>query len=94
MLDRTYLDAIGWRGIRIRRGHVQELVALAAEMLRAEGQEVRVVDVAAGPGRYLLEMAAELQEKYGAAMLLRDADATALRADGVAERPGAARGAG
>ncbi len=54
-IDRQYLNAIGWRGIRIRREHLRELLAEAASRLRAAGQPVQVVDIAAGHGRYVLE---------------------------------------
>ena len=55
LVDRSYLDAIGWRGIRIRRSHVRELLQSGAQRLRAAGQPVRVLDVAAGHGRYALD---------------------------------------
>lgn len=59
MVDRNYLDAIGWRGIRVRRTHLHELLRDAATRLRAAGQPVHVLDVAAGHGRYVLEALAE-----------------------------------
>ena len=55
LVDRNYLDAIGWRGIRIRGQHLQQLLREAASRLRAQGLPVRVLDVAAGHGRYVLE---------------------------------------
>ncbi len=54
-IDRNYLDAIGWRGIRVRGQHLQELLRDAAQRLRGQGTPVRVLDVAAGHGRYVLE---------------------------------------
>jgi alpha-beta hydrolase superfamily lysophospholipase len=54
-IDRTYLDSIGWRGIRIRKAHVEELLRKAFTQVRARGLPVRVVDVAAGHGRYVLD---------------------------------------
>ncbi|MCC7634298.1 bifunctional alpha/beta hydrolase/class I SAM-dependent methyltransferase [Stenotrophomonas rhizophila] len=71
MIDRNYLDAIGWRGIRIRRTHVRELLQLAALHLRGEGHPVRVLDVAAGHGRYVLDALAQ-GEHRAAAITLRD----------------------
>ena len=59
MVDRNYLDAIGWRGIRVRRTHLHELLRDAATRLRAAGQPVHVLDIAAGHGRYVLEALAE-----------------------------------
>lgn len=55
MIDRNYLDSIGWRGIRQRKLHVEELLRLAMQQLRDQGREVRIVDIAAGHGRYILE---------------------------------------
>ncbi len=55
MIDRNYLDSIGWRGIRQRKLHVEELLRLAIVQLREQGSAVRIVDIAAGHGRYILE---------------------------------------
>ena len=55
LVDRIYLEAIGWRGIRIRGQHLQQLLVEAATRLRGQGLPVRVLDVAAGHGRYVLE---------------------------------------
>ena len=38
MIDRTFLDAIGWRGIRQRKLHLEELIARRAAALKAAGQ--------------------------------------------------------
>jgi alpha-beta hydrolase superfamily lysophospholipase/16S rRNA G966 N2-methylase RsmD len=67
--DRTYLDAIGWRGIRIRKVHIEALLAKAATLLRADSQAVRIIDIAAGHGRYALEAAVAVQADH---VLLRD----------------------
>ncbi|MCE0464703.1 bifunctional alpha/beta hydrolase/class I SAM-dependent methyltransferase [Pseudomonas uvaldensis] len=55
MIDKNYLNSIGWRGIRQRKLHVEELLRLAMGKLREENREVRIVDIAAGHGRYILE---------------------------------------
>ena len=67
--DRTYLDAIGWRGIRIRKQHIEALLAKAAALLRADSQPVRIMDIAAGHGRYALEAALAVNADH---VLLRD----------------------
>ncbi|RWM73732.1 MAG: alpha/beta fold hydrolase [Mesorhizobium sp.] len=59
MIDRTFLDAIGWRGIRQRKLHLEELIGSAAETLKAAGRPVHVVDIAAGHGRYVLDAVAK-----------------------------------
>ena len=54
-VDRNYLDSIGWRGIRQRKLHVEELLREAVRTLRERGLPVHIVDIAAGHGRYVLE---------------------------------------
>lgn len=61
-VDRTYLDAIGWRGIRQRKAHLEELIGAAASRLTAAGREVHLLDIAAGHGRYVLDAVAALPE--------------------------------
>lgn len=55
MIDRNYLNSIGWRGIRQRKLHIEALLRVAMARLRDQGREVRIVDIAAGHGRYILE---------------------------------------
>jgi alpha-beta hydrolase superfamily lysophospholipase len=54
-IDRQYLNSIGWRGIRQRKLHVEELIREAIERLTRKGRSVRVMDIAAGHGRYVLD---------------------------------------
>ncbi|WP_152224135.1 bifunctional alpha/beta hydrolase/class I SAM-dependent methyltransferase [Pseudomonas sp. SCB32] len=55
MIDRTYLESAGWRGIRQRKVNIEELLRQAMASLREQGREVRILDIAAGHGRYILE---------------------------------------
>jgi alpha-beta hydrolase superfamily lysophospholipase len=55
LVDRAYLDSIGWRGIRQRKLHVEELLREAMQRVAGSGQPVRVADIAAGHGRYVLD---------------------------------------
>jgi alpha-beta hydrolase superfamily lysophospholipase len=71
MADRTYLDAIGWRGIRQRKLDVEALLCDAITRLRAIGAPVHIVDIAAGHGRYVLDAIATLPELPDS-ILLRD----------------------
>lgn len=71
MIDRNYLDAIGWKGIRQRKVHVEELLRLAIERLREQGAPVHIVDIAAGHGRYILEALQGLEQRPDS-ILLRD----------------------
>lgn len=69
IIDRTYLNAIGWRGIRVRKQHIEALISRAANLLRTEDREVRIMDIAAGHGRYALEAAVAVKADH---VLLRD----------------------
>jgi alpha-beta hydrolase superfamily lysophospholipase len=71
LIDRNYLNSIGWRGIRQRKVHAEELLRLAMAKLRVQGEAVRIVDIAAGHGRYILE-ALEGMEHKPDSILLRD----------------------
>lgn len=71
IVDKGYLDAIGWRGIRIRKTHVEASIAEAAAALRSQRKQVRIVDIAAGHGRYVLDAVAKLEVDH---VLLRDYD--------------------
>ncbi|RWM85067.1 MAG: alpha/beta fold hydrolase [Mesorhizobium sp.] len=62
MIDRTFLDAIGWRGIRQRKLHLEELIGSATATLKAAGRPVHIVDIAAGHGRYVLDAVAKCAE--------------------------------
>ena len=54
-IDRFYLDAVGWKGIRQRRIHMQRQLAAAITEAARHGRSVRILDIAAGAGRYVLE---------------------------------------
>ena len=70
-LDRSYLEAIGWRGIRQRKINVEELIRTALQKLAEKGLPRRIVDVAAGHGRYVLEALTEGTDRPES-ILLRD----------------------
>lgn len=72
-IDRQYLESIGWRGIRQRKVHLEQAIRETVGKLRAEGRPVRVLDIATGHGRYVLEALAELRGVEFTA-LLRDWD--------------------
>lgn len=55
MMDRIYLNSIGWRGIRMRKQHLERLLRMVIERVRSENLPVRIVDIAAGHGRYVLD---------------------------------------
>ncbi|MDF7670716.1 bifunctional alpha/beta hydrolase/class I SAM-dependent methyltransferase [Orbaceae bacterium ESL0721] len=55
LIDQYYLNSAGWRGIRQRKIHLQMLIQQAVDKLIDQGMAVRVVDIAAGHGRYVLD---------------------------------------
>ena len=59
LIDRVYLDSVGWRGIRQRKLLVEELLREAMSRLHAQRLPVHIVDIAAGRGRYVLDAIAE-----------------------------------
>ena len=71
LIDRNYLDSIGWRGIRVRKAHLEQAIVAAAARLRARGRPLRIADVAAGHGRYVLEAVQKLPTQPES-VLLRD----------------------
>ena len=73
LVDRAYLESIGWRGIRQRKRHIEELLQRAIADRRHAGVPVRIVDVAAGHGRYVLDAVAA-PSPAADAILLRDFD--------------------
>jgi len=79
LVDWFYVNSIGWRGIRVRKQNVEHLLAEGMRMLRADGRDVRMLDIAAGHGRYVLE-AVEKQKIRPCSILLRDFSAENVRA--------------
>ncbi len=70
-VDKNYLNSIGWRGIRQRKLNIEELLNTASESLRAQGKPVKIMDVASGHGRYILDAIEEGKQKPDS-ILLRD----------------------
>jgi len=79
IIDRGYLDAVGWRGIRVRKQHLQQAIATAAKALADTGQPLRILDIAAGHGRYVLDAVAALPTRP-ASIVLRDYSETNVQA--------------
>jgi alpha-beta hydrolase superfamily lysophospholipase/SAM-dependent methyltransferase len=70
-IDRGYLNSIGWRGIRQRKVNLQNILRDAIERTHQEGRPVRLLDIASGPGRYILETIRDLSQ-FPITALLRD----------------------
>ena len=55
-MDKSYLNAIGWRGVRIRKGHLLQQVEKAIQALQVQGKKVKILDIAGGVGNYLFDI--------------------------------------
>ncbi|MBP1204469.1 alpha-beta hydrolase superfamily lysophospholipase [Duganella sp. 1411] len=62
IMDRGYLDAVGWRGIRQRKRQLQQLLEQRIAAHQGDAP-LRILDVAAGSGRYVLETVKRFQDK-------------------------------
>jgi alpha-beta hydrolase superfamily lysophospholipase/SAM-dependent methyltransferase len=60
LIDKSYLNSIGWRGIRQRKVNLKNALGNVIENLHREGLPVRILDIAAGAGRYVMETMHEL----------------------------------
>ncbi|SDF02399.1 bifunctional alpha/beta hydrolase/class I SAM-dependent methyltransferase [Cellulophaga baltica] len=56
MMDKNYLEAIGWRGIRIRKQHLLQLLEKNIEHLVKAGRSIKILDIAGGTGNYLFDI--------------------------------------
>jgi len=61
-IDKNYLNSIGWQGIRQRKINMQELLSSKIEKLIKENKEVKILDIAGGPARYLIEIAKQFPQ--------------------------------
>lgn len=71
IIDRQYLNAIGWRGIRVRKQNIEALLTKYASKLHDAQHAVRIMDIAAGHGRYILDAVQKLPQQPES-ILLRD----------------------
>jgi SAM-dependent methyltransferase len=61
LVDRVYLNTIGWRAIRTRKELLKATLHRQIREIGSRNEQLVVLDVAAGPGRYLLEVCQELR---------------------------------
>ncbi len=71
LIDWGYLNSAGWTGIRQRKIHLQELLSQAIRRVHESGQQVHVLDIATGCGRYVLDTIRSLPD-IPVTALLRD----------------------
>ena len=69
LIDRAYLSAPGWKGIRNRGALVEASIAGVVSDIAAERGKVAVADLACGGGRYVLDALATLRDVPIAATL-------------------------
>lgn len=62
-IDRVYLDAVGWKGIRQRREYIRELLTQVIQERLQHQDHVELLDVATGCGRYVLDVLDQQREK-------------------------------
>jgi alpha-beta hydrolase superfamily lysophospholipase/SAM-dependent methyltransferase len=55
LIDKSYLNTIGWRGIRQRKLNLKHSLTKAISELHRQSRPVRILDIAAGGGRYVVE---------------------------------------
>jgi len=71
IIDRFYLNNVAWAGIRQRKANIEKLLREAIERVLETGAPVRILDVATGQGRYVLDTLASCADQNVTA-LLRD----------------------
>jgi alpha-beta hydrolase superfamily lysophospholipase/SAM-dependent methyltransferase len=62
LIDKSYLNSIGWRGIRQRKTNLERALRNVIEKLHREGRPVHILDIAAGAGRYVMKTMHELSD--------------------------------
>ncbi len=69
MIDKAFLNAIGWRGIRQRKIHLEALIRKAIDHVQDAGKAANILDVAAGHGRYVLDALTTRDEEIASVRL-------------------------
>jgi alpha-beta hydrolase superfamily lysophospholipase/SAM-dependent methyltransferase len=62
LIDKSYLNSIGWRGIRQRKANLKKALQDMIKTVHGEGRPVRILDIAAGAGRYVIETMGAMPE--------------------------------
>jgi SAM-dependent methyltransferase len=75
--DRAFLESPGWQAVRDRRANLEGLLAEAVREVRAEGRVVSLLDVASGPGAYVLAVLEQVGAE-GVVARCRDLDPAGL----------------
>lgn len=74
-IDRYYLNNVGWHCTRMRGKHVEALISLATSKLFAEQRKIKLLDIAAGHGRYIINALENIDQPIEH-LLMRDFDSS------------------
>lgn len=67
IIDKTYLSAVGWKGIRVRKLHLEKAFDYVHKQLKGKNKKLKFIDIAAGHGRYDIDFLKTLSgENYQA----------------------------
>ena len=82
LIDKSYLNSIGWRGIRQRKENLNKTLRDLILKVHREKEPVRILDIAAGAGRYVIETIRDMPKIPIGAMLCdyREENVDAMRA--------------
>jgi SAM-dependent methyltransferase len=69
LIDKSYLNSIGWRGIRERKANLDKTLRDLISKVHRENRSVRILDIAAGAGRYVIEAIRDISQIPVRAML-------------------------
>src|SRR5215475_12423629 len=62
LIDKSYLNSIGWRGIRQRKANLNKTLHDLILKVHKENRPGRILDIAAGAGRYVIEIIRDMPE--------------------------------
>jgi len=77
LIDRTYINAVGWQAMRQRQGILEAHLKDTVHDLLRSGHPARITDIAAGRGRYVMDILREFPDADVSA-LLRDRSPVSL----------------
>ncbi len=63
LLDQRFLSDPGWEAVRIRRRHLEQLIIKAINELKSQNRAVSLLDIASGPGAYVLSVISQVGEE-------------------------------
>lgn len=77
IIDRVYLNSLGWKLIRLRGEHIQYTLNGLIRLFMQNGRAVHILDLAAGHGRYVLNTLVKVNDSRVTA-ICRDIESTEL----------------